>query len=99
MNSGLAQIEESKQTIAQHSLSIPELHHFYHIYADGAWREPVEEHLEALETSGLAAQKNFLLNVGLVGKDENSGLVRTFLNRHCQQWNEIASSRDGWEQV
>lgn len=76
-----------------------EVHHFYHIYSDGAWREPVIEHLEALETSGLGTQEGFSLSVGLVGSDENTAAVRELLNRHSIRWREIASRREGWEQV
>lgn len=75
------------------------LHHFYHIYADGEWREPVEEHLQALKTSGLGAERGFSLSVGLVGNDWNSAAVRKFLNDHSVRWSEIASSQEGWEQV
>ena len=75
------------------------VHHFYHIYADGAWREPVEEHLEALQKSGLGAQDNFSLSVGLVGSEENIAAVRQFLSSHSDKWREIAASREGWEQV
>ena len=31
------------------------LAHFYHVYADGAWQDPLAEHLAALEASGLGA--------------------------------------------
>lgn len=76
-----------------------ELKHFYHIYADGEWWEPVEEHLEALKTSGLGAEKGFSLSVGLVGSDGNTATVRELLNSRCIPWREIGSSREGWEQV
>lgn len=76
-----------------------ELHHFYHIYADGEWREPVKEHLQALKTSGLGAEGGFSLSVGLVGNDRNTAAVRDFLNGHSIGWREVASSQEGWEQV
>lgn len=75
------------------------LHHFYHIYADGAWRDPVQEHLEALQTSGLATEEGFSFSVGLVGSETNTAAVRDFLNTHSLPWREISSSRQGWEQV
>lgn len=75
------------------------LHHFYHIYADGEWRQPVQEHLQALKTSGLGEEEDFSLGVGLVGNDRNTAAVRKFLNDHSGRWSEIASSEQGWEQV
>lgn len=76
-----------------------QLHHFYHIYADGEWREPVEEHLQALKTSGLGAEVGFTLSIGLVGNDDNTALVRAYLNGHSIRWTEIAWRQQGWEQV
>jgi hypothetical protein len=78
---------------------VARLHHFYHIYADGGWREPVQEHLQALKTSGLETEEDFSFNVGLVGSDRNRAAVRDFLNVHAIEWREIASSEEGWEQV
>lgn len=76
-----------------------DLHHFYHIYADGEWQEPVEEHLEALRASGLGKEDGFSLNVGLVGNESNITAVRKFLSNQSIRWAEIASSQEGWEQV
>jgi hypothetical protein len=76
-----------------------EIHHFYHIYADGKWREPLTEHLEALKISGLEAQEGFRLNVGLVGCEQNISAVRRFFSEGSVQWREIGSSEKGWEQV
>ena len=32
------------------------LHHFYHVYADGQWMEPVSQHLRALKEKGQVYQ-------------------------------------------
>ncbi len=79
--------------------AVSDLHHFYHIYADGDWRQPVEEHLHALAASGLAAAKGFSFKVGLVGSDRNAAAVRDCLNVSPIPWTEVAHSRAGWEQV
>ena len=78
---------------------LPESHHFYHIYADGSWQEPVEEHILALKTSDLDAQKGFSLSIGLVGREHNAGAARSFLTAKSITSLEIGWSREGWEQV
>ena len=35
------------------SVSGMELHHYYHVYADGDWHQSVSDHMHALLTSGL----------------------------------------------
>jgi hypothetical protein len=43
---------------------------FYHIYVDGNWLEPVEEHITALQEFGLyEALTSF--HIGFVGKPEH----------------------------
>ena len=92
-------VRPEEETVAPEPPASAQLHHFYHIYADGAWREPVAEHLEALQTSDLARQDGFSLSVGLVGKNENALAVREFLQSYSIRWREVAASREGWEQV
>ncbi len=99
MKFGFRPAAPPEETVPPQPPCISKLHHFYHVYADGAWREPVEEHLEALATSGLGAQDNFSLNIGFVGSDENTAAVREFLHHHSIRWREIGSTREGWEQV
>lgn len=43
------------------------IHHFYHVYADGGWQQPVEEHVAALEVLDL----DMRLTVGVVGRPAN----------------------------
>ncbi len=78
---------------------VGEIHHFYHIYADGEWRVPLREHLEALEISGLSAEKGFSFNIGIVGSDQNIAAVRQFLGDGSIPWREVEASQKGWEQV
>lgn len=52
-----------------------DLHHVYHLYADGSWEEPWEEHIWALHHTGLA--KNLTtFSVGLVGSEQNRAAAR-----------------------
>jgi hypothetical protein len=46
------------------------LAHFYHVYADGAWREPLAGHLAALDESGLGAALDHKA-AGVVGSPAN----------------------------
>ena len=91
--------QSEKETVAPEPSAPAEIHHFYHIYADGAWHEPVAEHLKALQTSGLLREDGFSLSVGLVGTDEHRVAVREFLHSRSIGWREVAASREGWEQV
>jgi hypothetical protein len=78
---------------------VTDIHHFYHVHADGFWREPVQQHLEALKYSGLQAQHGFQFNVGLVGSEQNISAVRRFFSDESVRWREVACSEQGWEQV
>lgn len=74
-----------------------DLHHFYHVYADGAWQDPVVDHLLALRQNGLYQQlKSF--NIGFVGSQENIKEVRSFLDDECS-YTVVASQPDGFEQI
>lgn len=77
------------------------IHHFYHIYADGSWQQPVEEHVRALKESGLIDNlKTF--SVGIVGSPNNRNAVKLFLNEHVASWilyDIAAESNTGWEAV
>lgn len=67
------------------------IRHYYHVYADGDWRDAVTEHLAALE--GLAAA----VTVGIVGSPQNRRAVRqAFEVANVETWVEAAG---GWEQV
>ena len=75
------------------------VHHYYHIYADGVWERPVQEHLAALAESGLACYPGFLLNVGVVGTAENLERVQQHLGAERIPWHLAAWQTEGWEQV
>lgn len=78
---------------------MPEIHHYYHIYADGSWETPMQEHFAALKCSGLQDHDRFSLHIGLIGSEENAGRVRDFLNATGIEWREVGWERSGWEQL
>lgn len=65
--------------------------HFLHVYADGAWEQPVSEHLQALSASGFDGQ----LHVGLVGRPE----ARLRALAALGDVQVVAEADSGWEQV
>lgn len=69
------------------------IRHVYHVYADGQWREPVAEHLDALRSIDVPMH----VTVGVVGTPENRAQVRAALNCiDVERWQE---ADQGWEQV
>ena len=74
------------------------IHHFYHIYADGLWQEPVVEHLDALIKFKLY-DNLIIFGIGIVGSLENRNIVKNFLNSY--NLNKIVYYNEtefGWEQ-
>lgn len=72
------------------------INHFYHVYADGKWYEPVKEHINALKQSEL--DKNLsTFNVGIVGNEENRWHVKDYISEKTS-CNFIVESETGWEQ-
>jgi hypothetical protein len=69
------------------------LYHFYHVYADGAWRKPLGLHLAALKHTGLLHSLSGFY-VGIVGKEENREDVKEVIPATL-----IAEEDKGWEQV
>jgi len=69
------------------------LAHFYHVYADGVWEAPVEEHLHALTVSGLLENLDDVF-VGIVGSRENRAAVKERFPAVV-----IAEADTGWEQL
>jgi hypothetical protein len=67
--------------------------HFYHVYADGHWREPALAHVEALHSSGLIDELDDMF-VGIVGNPDSRGGVKLDLPGVV-----VAEADDGWEQV
>lgn len=74
------------------------IHHYYHIYAAGAWQEAVQEHVTALRETGLSDEESFSLHVGIIGRDDDVAAVRKCLD-DAIDWSEIDHSEDGWEQL
>jgi hypothetical protein len=72
------------------------LTHFYHVWADGNWEEPVEEHIVALKHSGLLTVLDNI-RVGYVGTDENIDKAENFLRSEIPH-RTITRSLTGWEQ-
>lgn len=76
---------------------MPDIHHFFHVFAGGDWERPVAEHLDALERSGLGrGMRSF--NVGVVGPPDDRTAVLAVL----EGWRPLdllAVADDGWEQV
>ena len=69
------------------------LTHFYHVYADGDWEEPLGDHLHTLRESELISNlDNFF--VGIVGKVANRAKVKKMLG-----FAPIVAASEGWEQV
>ena len=77
-------------------MSVP-LHHFYHVYADGDWREAFHDHLRALSLKGLLGKLE-TFNVGLVGSEENIAEVKVWLDERDVEYGIVAESLTGWEQ-
>lgn len=75
------------------------IHHFYHIYADGDWTIPVQEHADALRKSKLQDYPGFSFHVGIVGNEENANRVRDYLDRNKTVWALAGWQHEGWEQL
>lgn len=82
-------------------MSLPwPIRHYYHVWAGGAWAEPVREHIKALGESAFPGP----VTVGLVGPDEDRFRARELITIRMEaaglpapdRWIEVA---DGYEQV
>jgi hypothetical protein len=69
------------------------LTHFYHLYVDGHYEQPLEEHMSAMESSGLLYELEDFY-VGLVGSPENRATAKKLVPGVV-----IAEADAGWEQV
>lgn len=74
------------------------LHHYYHIYADGNWQQPVSEHIKALRDYGLISALKTLA-IGMVGSDTNCTAVREYLQAEGICYHLADVQTIGWEQV
>jgi len=68
--------------------------HWYHVYAGGAWHEPVAEHLAVLEQSGFDGS----FHVGIVGPQRERAAALSELSR-SRSPDSLVESDEGWEQV
>jgi hypothetical protein len=67
--------------------------HFYHVFADGDWETPAEEHIEALVASELIDNLSDMF-LGIVGAPPNRDRVKRKLPGVV-----VAEAETGWEQV
>lgn len=74
------------------------LFNFYHIYADGKWKAPVEEYIESLQESDLGAILAGFL-VGIVGTPDNREAAKDYLSKTGIRHHIVAEADTGWEQV
>lgn len=75
----------------------PSLFHFYHVYADGAWEEPLGEHADALTRYGLYEHLESL-QVGVVGAPTNREKVKMALAAFLPRAEVCNEADEGWEQ-
>jgi hypothetical protein len=73
------------------------LHHFFHVYADGNWAEPVTEHCDALVRFGLFDALSSW-HVGFVGTQANVGAARATLDALAPGYTVAGWAETGWEQ-
>lgn len=74
--------------------------HFYHVYASGAWAEPVREHAEALGASEFTGA----ITVGLVGPRGDRERAREMITRRFSMYgapvpDSWVEADEGYEQV
>jgi len=73
-----------------------ELIHFYHVFADGNWEIPVNEHIAALKSHDLYKNLNKFY-IGFVGNVANIDLAKQHITQKCD-FEVIKESPAGWEQ-
>jgi len=73
------------------------IHHFYHIYSNGAWVTPVHDHIRILKESGLI-DKLDTFQIGLVGAEHTRNEVKSFLDSENVSYTVCTEVDDGWEQ-
>lgn len=74
------------------------LHHFYHVYADGDWKGMTKDHLRVLKQYGLMENLSSF-NVGIVGSEDNIKTVIEMLDSEEVKYSVASTSPTGWEQV
>lgn len=68
--------------------------HFYHLYAAGEWREPLAEHLWALDAGGYDGP----FHVGIVGNPAETADALCELDA-IRRPDSVTRAKTGWEQV
>jgi hypothetical protein len=74
-----------------------QLHHFYHIYCDGNWKQTVNYHISTLITFGLYDSLT-TFNVGLIGSEQNRNTVKDYLDSKNIEYIICVEKDKGWEQ-
>lgn len=74
------------------------IYHFYHCYADGRWKKALEEHVKALQESGLADNLDKFF-IGIVGNRNRRKQVINYLKGTGIDFSVCAEEERGWEQV
>lgn len=74
--------------------------HYYHVFASGAWAEPVREHFQALGAAGFRGD----IIIGLVGPTDDRKIAREMIGMHLRTWGlpehvEYLEAREGHEQL
>ena len=69
--------------------------HFYHVYADGHWQEPIREHVDALIRFGLADQM-LGMYVGYVGTRKNCGEAADYITSRGILSYPLEMEPEGW---
>lgn len=74
------------------------IHHFYHIFCDGQWLQPVSEHVRALKEYGLYENLTSL-HIGFVGKRENQLAAHQYIQSQGLVYAIADEQTSGWEQT
>lgn len=77
---------------------MPDIAHWFHVYAGGDWETPVDEHLDALHRSGLAEALT-TFRVGIVGPGDRRLAAIQRIGASGIPLRVVAEADEGWEQV
>ena len=74
------------------------LHHFYHVYADGDCETPIREHIRALKESGLYDNLTTFA-IGFVGSPQKRDEAKHCIGTLGVKFTIAAEADHGWEQT
>lgn len=74
------------------------IHHFYHLWLGGPWKEILHSHLSALINYGLMNQID-MINIGLVGYVSDREVAKRYLDAMNIKYKIVAESDAGYEQI